>query len=41
VEIASTTGTTGHNNELHDKVIEEKLGHARISQTPDTYSHVI
>jgi integrase len=36
-----TMATTGLTNGLHPKVIQERLGHARISQTLDTYSHVI
>ena len=36
-----TMATTGLSNGLHAKVIQERLGHARISQTLDTYSHVI
>jgi len=36
-----TMATTGLTNGLHAKVIQERLGHARISQTLDTYSHVI
>ena len=33
--------TTGLSHGLHAKVIQERLGHSRISQTLDTYSHVI
>ena len=36
-----TMATTGLTHGLHAKVIQERLGHARISQTLDTYSHVI
>jgi integrase len=36
-----TMATTGLTNGLHAKIIQERLGHARISQTLDTYSHVI
>lgn len=36
-----TMATTGLTNGLHAKVIQERLGHSRISQTLDTYSHVI
>ena len=36
-----TMATTGLSSGLHAKVIQERLGHARISQTLDTYSHVI
>ena len=36
-----TMATTGLSHGLHAKVIQERLGHSRISQTLDTYSHVI
>jgi integrase len=36
-----TMATTGLTNGIHAKVIQERLGHAHISQTLDTYSHVI
>ena len=26
---------------MHPKLVQEKLGHADISQTMDTYSHVL
>ena len=36
-----TMATTGLSSGLHAKVIQERLGHSRITQTLDTYSHVI
>jgi len=40
VEHAHTTGTLALRNGIHPKIVQERLGHANISTTLNTYSHV-
>ena len=40
-DLRHTAATLAIQEGIHPRVVQEMLGHARISQTLDTYSHVL